>query len=73
MQKFHERVSEYIRAAQVYAKFWAAVAGGVLIVITGQVPLPEGWQEGITVVLAIVTAFSVYQFPNAPVDSTQVK
>lgn len=69
MDKFHEKVAAWIRSAQKYTKFWVAVAGGVLAVVVGEIPLPDDYVRYAQVAIALATAFSVYQFPNAPTDS----
>lgn len=69
MDRFHERVAAVIRSAQKYTKFWVAVAGGVLAIIAGEIPLPDDYERYAQVAIALATAFSVYRFPNAPTDS----
>lgn len=68
MDKFHEKVAGWIRSAQKYTKFWVAVLGGALTVIAGEVAIDETVGRYIQIGLAVLTAFSVYQFPNAPED-----
>ena len=65
IRSFHEKFIALIASAQAYAKFWVAVAGGVLIIATQNVPIPEEWVGWATTGIAILTAFSVYQWPNA--------
>lgn len=56
------KLSGYIAEAQAYAKFLSATVGGLLIVVAQF--LPEEWVLPATAVVAAVTAFSVYKFPN---------
>lgn len=65
MKAFHDKFIAGLKSAQAYAKFWVAVAGGVLIIITSNVPIDAEVERWITTGLAIVTAFSVFAFPNA--------
>lgn len=62
-----ENVVGFIKRAQAYAKFWVAVVGGVLFIVANNLELPEEVLTWVNVAIAIVTAFSVYQFPNVPV------
>lgn len=71
MKSFHDKFIAALKSAQAYAKFWVAVAGGVLIVITSNVPIDEEITRWITTGLAIITAFSVYAFPNTVPDIDQ--
>jgi len=57
------KVSALIAEAQVYAKFIAATVGGLLIIAAQFLP-PEAVTIA-TIIVAAVTAFSVYKFPNA--------
>lgn len=65
VRSFHEKFIGWVQSAQAYAKFWVAVAGGVLIIATQNVPIPDEWVGWATTGIAILTAFSVYQWPNA--------
>ena len=65
VRSFHGKIIAGIQSAQAYAKFWVAVAGGLLIIATQNVPIPEEWVGWATTGIAILTAFSVYQWPNA--------
>ena len=66
MDKFHVKVAGWIKQAQKYTKFWVAVLGGALTVVAGEVAIDETVARYVQIGLAILTAFSVYQFPNAP-------
>lgn len=70
MRVFHERFIAWVQSAQAYTKFWVAFLGGVLIIVTQSVAIPEDWSRWITTGIALATAFSVFQFPNKvpPVD-----
>lgn len=68
MDAFHKKVVDWIRSAQKYTKFWVAVLGGALTVVAGQVALDPEVSRIVQIGLALLTAFSVYQFPNAPED-----
>jgi hypothetical protein len=69
VEKFHENVSAWIKSAQRYTKFWVAVLGGALIILSGELPIDDEVSKWLKIGLAILTAFSVYQFPNAPTDT----
>jgi hypothetical protein len=60
------KVSDFIKRAQAYTKFYVAVIGGILIILSDV--LPDEWKHYAQVAIAIATAFSVYQFPNVVVD-----
>lgn len=60
------KVSALITRAQEYTKFWVAVVGGVLFIVSDNLALPEEVLTWVKVGIAIATAFSVYQFPNVP-------
>ena len=62
------KVSEFIRKAQGYTKFWVAVVSGILIVVSTNLELPADVIKWIQVGIAIATAFSVYAFPNVSAD-----
>jgi hypothetical protein len=63
-----ETISAFIRKAQAYTKFAVAIIGGVLIIISTNLELPGEVVKWAQVVVAILTAFSVYAFPNVPED-----
>jgi hypothetical protein len=69
VEKFHENVSAWIKSAQKYTKFWVAVIGGAFAIVAGELPIDDEVAKYIQVGLLIATAFSVYQFPNAPTDA----
>lgn len=56
------KIAVYIKQAQMYTKFIVAVVGGLLTV--GAAFIPVEWSPVIQSVLAALTAFSVYAFPN---------
>jgi hypothetical protein len=60
------KVSEFIKKAQGYTKFYVAVVGGILIILSDV--LPEEWKHYAQVAISIATAFAVYQFPNVVAD-----
>ena len=62
------KVSEFIKKAQEYSKFIAAVVGGVFIVVSGNLELPADVVKWVQIGVAILTAFAVYQFPNVSAD-----
>jgi hypothetical protein len=62
------KVSDFIKRAQAYTKFWVAVAGGILIIVTGNLELPAEIIKWIQTGISIATAFSVFQFPNVTAD-----
>jgi hypothetical protein len=68
MKTFHDKVAAWIKTAQQYTKFWVAVVGGALVIITGELALDDEVVRYIRIGIAILTAFSVYQFPNVPSD-----
>ena len=68
LRSFHERVASWIKTAQHYTKFWVAVAGGALTIVSGELAIDEDAKRYIQIGIAVLTAFSVYQFPNAPAD-----
>jgi hypothetical protein len=57
-------ISEFIKKAQAYTKFAVAVVGGVLIIVSTNLELPDEVTKWAQIVIAIATAFSVYAFPN---------
>ncbi|ANP74552.1 hypothetical protein [Cryobacterium arcticum] len=58
------KIKAKIAEAQAYAKFVAACVGGALTV--GSSLIPTEWAIYATVGLAVLTAFSVWRFPNTP-------
>lgn len=62
------KVSTFIKKAQEYSKFIAAVAGGVFIVVSGNLDLPADVVKWVQIGVSILTAFAVYQFPNVSAD-----
>ena len=62
-----QKVSDFIKKAQGYTKFWVAVVGGILIIVSGNLELPAEVIRWIQTGISIATAFSVFQFPNADV------
>lgn len=65
VRSFHEKFIGWVQSAQAYAKFWVAVVGGALVIVSQNVPIDPQVQGWITSALAIATAFSVWAFPNA--------
>jgi len=59
-----KKAIEFIKQWQAYAKFWVAVIGGVLFIVSDNINLPDEVTKWVQVGIAIVTAFSVYRFPN---------
>lgn len=55
-------IASYIKQAQQYTKFIVAIVGGLLTVAAAFIPVE--WSPVIQSVLAALTAFSVYAFPN---------
>jgi hypothetical protein len=43
-----------------------SVIGGLLVI--GAQFIPAGWSEAVTAIVVVLTAFSVYQFPNVDVS-----
>jgi hypothetical protein len=68
VKTFHDKVAAWIKTAQQYTKFWVAVVGGVLVIITGELALDDEVVRYIRIGIAVLTAFSVYRFPNVPTD-----
>lgn len=62
-----EKVVEFIKRAQAYAKFWVAFLGGVAAIIVANLDIPDEWNRWLATGIAIVTAFSVLEVPNVPV------
>ena len=61
------KIQGYILQAQGYAKLAAAIVGGLLVI--GAQFLPPEWVIYATAAVAIITAFSVYKFPNITTES----
>lgn len=72
MSGFHNKFVGWLKQAQTYTKFWVAVAGGVLIIVTDTVAIDPTIQGWVLKGLAIATAFSVYAFPNSVADAGQI-
>ena len=68
-----EKISAFIKKAQGYTKFAVAVVGGVLIIVSTNLDLPDEVIKWSQIVIAIATAFSVYTFPNADVADVDGK
>lgn len=67
------QIKEWLVKAQEYTKFIAAFLGGVLVILTqtvGDSFIPEDWRGWVVTAIAVLTAFSVYQFPNIRTDNT---
>lgn len=62
------KISAFIKKAQAYTKFGVAVIGGVLIIVSNNIDLPDEVHKWAQIVVAIATAFSVYAFPNVTSD-----
>ena len=56
------KIKAKIAEAQIYAKFIAASIGGVLTF--GSTLIPAEWAVYATGALVVITAFSVWKFPN---------
>ena len=63
-----ETISAYLRKAQEYTKFIVAIVGGLLIIVSTNLELPGEFTKWAQIVVAILTAFSVYAFPNVPAE-----
>jgi hypothetical protein len=61
-----KKIEAAIVAAQAYAKLVVSVIGGLLVI--GAQFIPAGWSEAVTAIVVVLTAFSVYQFPNVDVS-----
>lgn len=57
-----DKIKAGVIKAQAYAKLIAALVGGALTI--GASFIPADWRGWIITALAILTAFSVYKFPN---------
>jgi len=57
-----EKIEAAIVAVQAYAKLAASVIGGLLVI--GAQFIPADWSTGVTAIIVVLTAFSVYHFPN---------
>lgn len=57
-----EKIEALIVSAQQYAKLIVSVVGGLLVI--GAQFIPSDYTTIITAVIVVLTAFSVYQFPN---------
>ena len=57
-----EKIEALIVSAQAYAKLIASVIGGLLVI--GAQLIPTEYTAIVTTVIVVLTAFSVYQFPN---------
>ena len=57
-----EKIKALIVSAQAYAKLIASVVGGLLVI--GAQLIPSEYTAIVTTVIVVLTAFSVYQFPN---------
>lgn len=64
IRSFHEKFIALIAEAQAYTKFWVGFAGGVLAIVTVNIPIDPQVSKWIVTGIAIATAFSVYKFPN---------
>jgi hypothetical protein len=56
------KIQALIVSAQQYAKLIASVIGGLLVI--GAQFIPAEYSTIVTAIVVVVTAFSVYQFPN---------
>jgi hypothetical protein len=56
------KIEALIVSAQAYAKLIASVIGGLLVI--GAQFIPAEYSTIVTAIVVVVTAFSVYQFPN---------
>ena len=57
-----EKIKAFVIKAQEYTKLIVSIVGGLAIV--GAQFIPAEWSPIVTAVIAALTAFSVYQFPN---------
>lgn len=65
-----QKIKAAITKSQEYAKLIAALIGGVLTI--GATFIPDDWRSLAVSILAAVTAYSVWRFPNtssAPADA----
>ena len=60
------KIKAKIVVAQIYAKFIAATVVGILAI--GSLLIPAEWAGYITTGLIVLTAFSVWKFPNASTE-----
>ena len=60
------KIEALIVSAQAYAKLIASVVGGLLVI--GAQLIPSEYTAIVTTVIVVLTAFSVYQFPNVSGD-----
>lgn len=60
------KIKAKLAVAQVYAKFIAASVVGILAI--GSLLIPAEWAGYITTGLIVLTAFSVWRFPNASTE-----
>ena len=65
-----KKISEFIKKAQAYTKFAVSVIGGVLIIVSTNLDLPDEVTKWAQIGIAIATAFSVYAFPNVTSDES---
>jgi hypothetical protein len=56
------KIEALIVSAQAYAKLIVSVVGGLLVI--GAQLIPSEYTAIVTTVIVVLTAFSVYQFPN---------
>ena len=60
-----KKIQAAIVAAQAYAKLIVSVVGGLLVI--GAQFIPVEYTAIVTAVIVVLTAFSVYKFPNVTV------
>lgn len=64
IRSFHEKFIALIAQAQAYTKFWIGVAGGLVSIVSLNIPVDPQVSKWIVTGIAIATAFSIYKFPN---------
>jgi hypothetical protein len=57
-----DKIQALIVQAQAYAKLIVSVVGGLLVI--GAQLIPTEYTAIVTAIVVVLTAFSVYQFPN---------
>jgi hypothetical protein len=57
-----DKIQALIVQAQAYAKLIVSVVGGLLVI--GAQLIPTEYTATVTAIVVVLTAFSVYQFPN---------
>jgi len=66
-EKKKTTMKDYFVKAQGYAKFLVAMLGALLG--AGSLLIPDDWGKWVTLSIAMLTAFSVYQIPNKTVET----